>query len=43
MILLVTFLIQEKSDKRGQTATPAQRLGRTEVKSKGELLIRAES
>ncbi|RNI25827.1 hypothetical protein EFB08_13355 [Rufibacter latericius] len=33
MILLVTFLIKEKSDKRGQTATAALRPGRKEVGS----------
>ncbi|RNI28740.1 hypothetical protein EFB08_08905 [Rufibacter latericius] len=35
MILLVTFLIKEKSDKRGQTATAALRLGKKELESNG--------
>ncbi|MFD1756359.1 hypothetical protein ACFSC6_14215 [Rufibacter sediminis] len=39
MILLVTFLIQEKSDKRGQTATAILRLGKTEIESIGGQVI----
>jgi hypothetical protein len=35
LILLVTFLIKEKSDRRGQAVTPALRLGRKGVDSKG--------
>ncbi|AKQ45019.1 hypothetical protein TH63_04240 [Rufibacter radiotolerans] len=37
LILLVTFLIKEKSDRRRQAATPAPRLGRKRIGSKGLL------
>ncbi|RNI26853.1 hypothetical protein EFB08_10260 [Rufibacter latericius] len=35
LILLVTFLIKEKSDKPQQTAASALRLGKKELESKG--------
>ncbi|RNI31048.1 hypothetical protein EFB08_00450 [Rufibacter latericius] len=35
LILLVTFLIREKSDKRWQSAAAALRLGKKELESKG--------
>ncbi|AKQ46749.1 hypothetical protein TH63_15765 [Rufibacter radiotolerans] len=38
LILLVTFLIKEKSDKRQPGATPAPRLGRKLIESKGLLV-----
>ncbi|AKQ45659.1 hypothetical protein TH63_08350 [Rufibacter radiotolerans] len=40
LILLVRLSSKEKSDRRGQAATPAWRLGRKRIESKGAMANR---